>query len=102
MKNILTEIAVTVSAMFTWFLIFLPVIPLASLFFLWLWNAVVAYLHVPHTITYWKSLKLCFLIYIIRGLFGMKINMSRSESLKLEYDDVKNDKRRMAKSLRKF
>jgi len=62
------------------FLIFLPLLPIAALFFMWLWNDVVHYLNIPHIITYWESLKLCFLVYVLRGIFNAKLTVSKKEA----------------------
>jgi len=81
MNDLTDAVAATMlvaATLFFSFVLFLAFIPLVALFFLWLWNDVMLYLHLPHTITYWQSIKLCFFIYVIKGLFGMKVTASSS------------------------
>lgn len=66
----------TLLAMLGGFLLFFPMLPLIALFFMWLWNDIVQYCDLTHFITYWESFKLCFLMYVLRALFGAKIEFS--------------------------
>lgn len=73
--NFTVPVMVILTAL-TGFLIFLPLIPIAALFIKLTWNMVAECLHSVHTITYLQGLKLCFYLYVLRGLLGIKINVS--------------------------
>ncbi len=64
--------------MFGSLLLLFPMLPLAALFFMWLWNAIVTYCDLTHFITYWQSLKLCFLITMLKAFLGLKLEFSKS------------------------
>lgn len=78
--NLFDATIATISAILIGFILFLPLVPLMAIFFLWLWNNIMSYWHLPHNmITYWQSIKLCFLIYVIKGLLNTRVNFSRNE-----------------------
>ncbi len=88
-KNSFNKITIIATTLLLGLLMLLLVVPLISLFFLWFWNDVVRYLNIPHTITYWQSLKLCFFIYIIKSLFTINVHTSISKQQSLEKTMVK-------------
>jgi len=75
-NEVYTFPAMAIVAVLLGFIVFLPLVPLIAMFFLWLWNDVMSYLHLPHIITYWQSVKLCFLLYVIQCLFNVKLSAS--------------------------
>ena len=52
-------------------------LPWAALFLMWLWNAIASYCDLSHFITYWESLKLCFLITMLKALLSVKLEFSK-------------------------
>lgn len=58
------------------FLISIPLLFVAAIFVKLAWNAVVSYLDLPNTITYFQATSLCFYFYVIKMLFGIEIKAS--------------------------
>lgn len=52
-------------------------LPIAALFFMALWNTVVSYCDLSNFISYWQSLKLCFLITVLKALLSVKFDFSK-------------------------
>ncbi len=74
--NFLTMLSGGLLVILCGFLLCLPLVPLAAVFFMWLWNDASIYLHTNYSITYWQALKLCFFIYVLKGLLTARVNVS--------------------------
>ena len=59
------------------FFLFIPLVPILAFFFKLIWNDVMSYLQLHYMITYWQSLKLCFYLYIFRGLLSINVKVSQ-------------------------
>lgn len=55
-------------------------LPLAALLLMGLWNELASCLHSTNIIGYWPSMKICFLAYFLKCLFGIEFSMTSKSS----------------------
>jgi len=79
MKNLIAAVGILFVGLSLSSIIFLFLLPLTALFFMWLWNDVMAILHLLHTMSYWQSVKICFLIYVVKALFSFTVTTSNKD-----------------------
>lgn len=74
--NFFTGVLLVIGMAILSFLISIPLLFIAAIFVKLAWNAVMNYLDLPNSITYFQATSLCFYIYAIKMLFGIEIKAS--------------------------